>query len=242
MNDIIDGKEFDAFAQRLKGAAIDCIKAEVTLAEHYFHLGDIYIEGRKRYGQSVTQALPEIERINSVIRTASWVAAKVPKENRDIFLSWTHYRAVAGLPAEEQRPLLEKARDEHMSVSSLQSQVKAARKEPEPEPEEVPWEGLKEEPIRLPEVLAAARKVDCLIDSPYCVGSPTVPCHSNWSEDGKGRALKAHDLFVVPGCSDCHRWLDEGPDSKEIKRDVWHRAYKRFIERMWRDGVIGVLK
>ena len=35
-----------------------------------------------------------------------------------------------------------------------------------------------------------------------------VPCHSNFSEHGKGGARKADDKFTVPGCFWCHAWLD----------------------------------
>ena len=77
-------------------------------------------------------------------------------------------------------------------------------------------------------------------DTPFCQGGPSVPCHSNWSEDGKGRGRKSHDLFVAAGCMDCHDWLDEGGESKEIKRDVFHRAMKRTWEELWRDRIIGL--
>lgn len=56
-----------------------------------------------------------------------------------------------------------------------------------------------------------------------------VPCHSNSSLRGKGMALKALDVYTVPGCSECHRELDQGNlYTKAEKFAFWERAYVRW--------------
>lgn len=61
-----------------------------------------------------------------------------------------------------------------------------------------------------------------------CLGkaAPTVPCHSNQSIHGKGMGIKAHDVYTLPGCSVCHREIDQGMRfTREEKFAIWDRAY-----------------
>lgn len=51
-----------------------------------------------------------------------------------------------------------------------------------------------------------------------------VDCHSNQSKHGKGGALKAKHEFTVPGCGQCHYWLDFGPAPREVKNLVFDTA------------------
>lgn len=62
-----------------------------------------------------------------------------------------------------------------------------------------------------------------------------VPCHSNFSEHGKGGARKADDKFTVPGCFWCHAWLDTSGAPIERKRGVFAGAYRKWAAA--RDGV-----
>ncbi|RDU99215.1 nuclease domain-containing protein [Trinickia dinghuensis] len=55
-----------------------------------------------------------------------------------------------------------------------------------------------------------------------------VPCHSNFSEHGKGGARKADDKYTVPGCFWCHAWFDTGGAPLEQKREVFDIAYSRW--------------
>ncbi len=101
--------------------------------------------------------------------------------------------------------------------------------------------GQREGYIREPKILKAIHGSKCRLRTAWCRNGPAVPCHSNWQEDGKGQGIKAHDWFVVAGCSECHRWLDEGPDGKQIRRDVFHVGMKATHLWLYQQRVIGVL-
>lgn len=69
-----------------------------------------------------------------------------------------------------------------------------------------------------------------LIPGHYCCGPDTVvPCHSNQIKHGKGKGIKAHHRFTVPGCAACHHELDQGGRfTKEEKFAMWDDAYSRW--------------
>jgi hypothetical protein len=69
-----------------------------------------------------------------------------------------------------------------------------------------------------------------------------VPCHSNESAHGKGMRIKAHDLFTVPGCSNCHFWLDHGPAPREVKKAAWRHAWERWMLHLFVSGVVVIPK
>lgn len=50
----------------------------------------------------------------------------------------------------------------------------------------------------------SARDVDCV----SCQNPEACWCHSNSYEHGKGRGIKAHDIFGFYGCMRCHDWYD----------------------------------
>lgn len=82
-------------------------------------------------------------------------------------------------------------------------------------------------------MLNACRGQICFLRVPgICPGrdpeETIVPCHSNFSEHGKGGARKADDKFTVPGCMWCHAWLDAGGASFERKHNVWCRGYSEW--------------
>lgn len=86
----------------------------------------------------------------------------------------------------------------------------------------------------------ACRGQQCYLAVPWvCLGAAgvdtVVPCHSNDPQHGKAMGLKADDIYTVPGCMACHQWLDQGPASKQLKRDTWELAYSRW--QPVRDGV-----
>lgn len=56
-----------------------------------------------------------------------------------------------------------------------------------------------------------------------------VDCHSNQSKHGKGSALKAKHEFTVPGCGECHYWLDFGPAAREEKVLVFDAALDLWV-------------
>lgn len=80
--------------------------------------------------------------------------------------------------------------------------------------------------------LAACEGQRCYLVVPgVCLGpsggDTVVPCHSNQSRHGKGSGLKAMDIFTVPGCAACHKWIDQNwtGATKEEKFSVWDLAY-----------------
>lgn len=57
-----------------------------------------------------------------------------------------------------------------------------------------------------------------------------VDCHSNQLKHGKGGAIKAADLYTVPGCAWCHHQIDQGSRlTKEERRAYWDDAYARWV-------------
>lgn len=80
-------------------------------------------------------------------------------------------------------------------------------------------------------MLAACRGQECYLAIPgVCRGrhETVVPCHSNQSKHGKGLGLKAADQFTVPGCMDCHSWLDQGPADRQTKAAHFDWALNRW--------------
>lgn len=62
-----------------------------------------------------------------------------------------------------------------------------------------------------------------------CTGQANDPCHSNQLRHGKGKGIKAHDEFTVPGCRACHNEIDQGKRfTKEEKFGIWDDAYARW--------------
>lgn len=96
--------------------------------------------------------------------------------------------------------------------------------------------------IRDRRLLDLAYEYPCMLQiDGVCEGGVGEPCHANWADYGKGGAMKAHDLFHVPGCRSCHRELDQGMRfGKQEKRDIWEQAYRQYLVALWQDGRIGL--
>jgi hypothetical protein len=70
----------------------------------------------------------------------------------------------------------------------------------------------------------------CYLLVPGCVSGPTVGCHSNQLVHGKGKSLKAHNRFTVPGCPHCHFEIDQGTRyTREEKFAYWDSAFERWV-------------
>lgn len=76
-------------------------------------------------------------------------------------------------------------------------------------------------------ILDAAEGEACTLLSPLCNGDKrtVVACHSNEQVHGKGRGIKAHDIFVFFGCANCHSWFDDSSAPREQKREYFHYAH-----------------
>ena len=84
----------------------------------------------------------------------------------------------------------------------------------------------------------------CYLDIPgICNGQNVVPCHSPDYErmHGKGMSLKAHDIFIVPGCQMCHDaidmriWIEEADNTTDLQW-FFNRAHANFLLDIIRSG------
>lgn len=94
-------------------------------------------------------------------------------------------------------------------------------------------------------LLSAVRELPCQFQIPgVCEGGANSdPCHSNQQRHGKGKSLKAHDIFVAAGCRACHRCVDQGMTlSREDRIHYWSVAHERTMLILWQRGVIGVIR
>ena len=90
-------------------------------------------------------------------------------------------------------------------------------------------------------LLDLAYSFDCLLNiEGVCTGGTGEPCHANWSRQGKGMSIKAHDCYAVPGCRACHNWLDQGPHDGEIKYSAWTEAFWKYLAMLWERGLLRV--
>ena len=65
--------------------------------------------------------------------------------------------------------------------------------------------------------LAAVRKLPCV----KCGNPNSQAAHSNWSEHGKGRGIKADDTYTIPLCLSCHQWLDQYHSMSRDESKAW---------------------
>jgi len=104
----------------------------------------------------------------------------------------------------------------------------------------------KQPPIKNKKLTAEVKGQPCYLQFPdICRGrqDTVVPCHSPLREDNQGCGQKSHDFLAVPGCIDCHNFLDSRTHagfSPEIKKEYYHIALKRWIAHLFRVGVLMV--
>ena len=98
--------------------------------------------------------------------------------------------------------------------------------------------------IRSKLILKSAMGKPCTLRSPVCNRNPetTVWAHSNMLIHGKGLGKKAHDIFGCYACSECHRWLDEGPSTRQEKELVFFEAFSRSLLILIEEGIISIKK
>lgn len=98
----------------------------------------------------------------------------------------------------------------------------------------------KTEYIRSHKLLKAVASLRCM----HCGTSESVQAsHSNWAEHGKGRSLKASDIYTAALCLRCHFEIDQGRDlTKDQRKEMWLNAHRKTVEtlvlnREWPAGV-----
>jgi hypothetical protein len=58
---------------------------------------------------------------------------------------------------------------------------------------------------------------------------------------GKGRGIKAHDIFGFDGCQSCSDWYDVGPAPREVKEQFFLTAHARTMIRLVMEGLLIVV-
>ena len=68
----------------------------------------------------------------------------------------------------------------------------------------------------------------------HCGNSEGVQAsHSNWAEHGKGRGIKASDIYTAALCQGCHERIDSGKDlTREQRKEMWLNAHRKTIETL----------
>lgn len=89
--------------------------------------------------------------------------------------------------------------------------------------------------IRSPELLAAVRKLPCMVTG---VVGRTEASHSNWSRDGKGGRIKADDNKVAAISRDIHHELDQGRRwTREERQEIWWKAHCKTVRVLLARGL-----
>ena len=98
-----------------------------------FWLGDWLLFGENKYGEMYSQALDATELDYQTLADVKYTASKVEISCRNENLSFSHHKAVAPLPPEEQEYWLDKAESEGLTRRELRQEIKESKKLPTPE-------------------------------------------------------------------------------------------------------------
>ena len=82
--------------------------------------------------------------------------------------------------------------------------------------------------MRNPKRLSDIRKLPCV----KCGDPNSQAAHSNFSEHGKGRGIKANDLFTIPLCHRCHSDFDQYRTMGLEESRVWFEKMLSKTNRM----------
>lgn len=90
--------------------------------------------------------------------------------------------------------------------------------------------------IRSKALLVACREIPCqncgVADGTVCAA------HSNQARHGKGRSIKASDIFVASLCTKCHSDLDQGSGMDRAERaGMWDNAHRNTVAVLVRRGL-----
>ena len=90
--------------------------------------------------------------------------------------------------------------------------------------------------VRSKKLMEAYRAIPCQ----HCGRDDGTVCgaHSNQAKHGKGRGIKASDIYCASLCSRCHSMLDQGYSmTREEREAMWEKAHSE----TWPKLVIGGL-
>lgn len=89
--------------------------------------------------------------------------------------------------------------------------------------------------VRSRELLDAVKTLPCQ----HCgAAAPSDPAHSNQAKHGKGKGIKASDVYVAALCRLCHNELDQG---RRLTRDqriaMWTAAWRKTVRALIARGL-----
>ena len=82
--------------------------------------------------------------------------------------------------------------------------------------------------MRNPKRLSDIRKLPCV----ECGKSPADAAHSNFSEHGKGKGIKADDRYTIPLCRNHHMQFDLYVNKNRDESKEWFLKHLETTERM----------
>lgn len=90
--------------------------------------------------------------------------------------------------------------------------------------------------VRSKPLLEACREIPCQhcgIDDGSVCGA-----HSNQQRHGKGRSIKASDVFCASLCFKCHANLDQGSEmTKSARESMWDLAHRATVKELLKRGL-----
>ena len=90
--------------------------------------------------------------------------------------------------------------------------------------------------VRSKPLLQACRQLACQ----HCGTDDGTVCaaHSNQAQHGKGKSIKASDIYVAALCFRCHTELDQGaPLSRGERVAMWFTAWRATVRELLRRGL-----
>ncbi len=88
--------------------------------------------------------------------------------------------------------------------------------------------------VRSRPLLNAIKALPCQ----HCgANAPSDPAHSNQGCHGKGKGIKASDVFVAALCRACHNEIDQGSKLTHDERlAIWTPAWRKTVREVLRRG------
>jgi hypothetical protein len=89
--------------------------------------------------------------------------------------------------------------------------------------------------VRSAPLMRAYRKIACQ----GCSRNDGTVCgaHSNWAVHGKGKSVKASDIYCASLCFECHQSLDQGSAWTETERkEFWWMAHRLTVATLCERG------
>ena len=90
--------------------------------------------------------------------------------------------------------------------------------------------------VRSKKLLQACREIPCQVCG--VADGTVVAAHSNQLRHGKGRSIKASDVFVAAMCHRHHAEVDQGHSlSKAEKVEIWDAAHRNTVRELVKRGL-----